>query len=306
MGKAFFTELKALIAKYDPTTGVAEQPVQEQKNLFPEPGIWVFESKISGRKWMMDLKDITNDTINNNWAFVLDTREFHKHPSCWGVLSNVVPSTVRRPRIQELLELPDECPGKLRLENDKVYYIKSDQSNEWIFKFDSLIGDLGKTKKYCFFEPNSLVSDGHGFLFETNHSVQAIRIATPEDLERLPVEHELRGKKLATTYKEVVEAVKPTWVCDVNGGIEEISAAPYQLPTEQAAKQELAFIQIKNLEAYCADRFEGEREFVIDAYREGNLRYYTYTYGIIKVTKEAAEWLIANHPYPFLVFFGVN
>ena len=57
MEKAFFQELKALIAKYDPTTGVAEQPVQEQKNLFPEPGIWVFESS-GNDKWIIDFKGI--------------------------------------------------------------------------------------------------------------------------------------------------------------------------------------------------------------------------------------------------------
>ena len=112
---------------------------------------------------------------------------------------------------------------------------------------------------------------------------------------------------LAATYSEVVDVVKPKWTCKVNGEfINWPSSDPYQLPTESAAKQDRAYIQIKNLEAYCAAKFEGERDYIIDICSDGKLFPMECTYGIIKVTEKAAEWLIANHPEPFLVFFGVK
>lgn len=113
--------------------------------------------------------------------------------------------------------------------------------------------------------------------------------------------------KLATTYDEVVEAVKPLWVCDVYGSIIKYTTPDhYQLHTEQAAKQDRSFIQIKNLEAYCADMFVGERNCIVDITENGELVCYASEYGLIKVAYNAGEWLIAKHPEPFLVFFGVN
>lgn len=111
---------------------------------------------------------------------------------------------------------------------------------------------------------------------------------------------------LATTYEEVAEAVKPTWICACNGKVFETEDDHYQLPTKQSAKQDKAFIQIKNLEAYCAANFEGDRNYVIDVRISGTMSYYEFPYGIIKITEEAAEWLIENHPEPFLIFFGVK
>ena len=111
--------------------------------------------------------------------------------------------------------------------------------------------------------------------------------------------------KLATNYNEVVEDVKPRWLCACSGEIFETSYDPCQLPTEAAAKQSRAFIQIKNLEAYCAERFEGEMHCSIIVLN-GNLCKDYKKHAPFKFTREAAEWLIANHHEPFLVFYGVK
>ena len=97
-----------------------------------------------------------------------------------------------------------------------------------------------------------------------------------------------------------------SYFCSSLGEIIKGNTSNYQLPTEAAAKQDRAYIQIKNLEAYCAKKFEGERDCCVDIHSDGSLVVIEYPYGIIKVTSEAAEWLIANHPEPFLVFFGVK
>lgn len=112
---------------------------------------------------------------------------------------------------------------------------------------------------------------------------------------------------IAATYEKVIDVVKPKSVCYDSGNLGVMpSYGKYFLPSKSAAKQDRAFIQIKNLEAYCAAKFPGERDHIIDIYSNGELCSMECTYGIIKVTREAAEWLIANHSEPFLVFFGVK
>lgn len=112
---------------------------------------------------------------------------------------------------------------------------------------------------------------------------------------------------LAATYEEVVDVVKPKWYCMYDLDLIEYEYYDKgQLPTEAAAKQDAAFRQIKNLEAYCAVRFDVEREYSVTVLNNGKLVIEKCMYGFIRVSSKAAEWLIANHPEPFLVFFGVK
>jgi len=112
--------------------------------------------------------------------------------------------------------------------------------------------------------------------------------------------------KLATTYKEVVEAVKPLFVVYCNGETGNNNTPdPYQLPTEAAAKQAAAFTQIKNLEAYCADRFEGERKWTI-VIDDGYVLLGLFNSAPFKFKKEAAEFVMKHFPEIFKQYYGVE
>lgn len=112
--------------------------------------------------------------------------------------------------------------------------------------------------------------------------------------------------KLATTYEEVVEAVKPIWMCMVSGSIVRCTSPDhYQLPTKSAANQDKAFIQIKNLEAYCADRFDGERECTVVSRNKVLLVSYAVD-PPFKFTKEASDFVIQHFPEIFKTYYGVN
>lgn len=121
-------------------------------------------------------------------------------------------------------------------------------------------------------------------------------------------EHPEKPKStLAATYEEVAEAVSPKYTISILGGsVYDTTYYPYAIPTEAAAKQARAYIQIKNLEAYCAVKFPGKRNCTVDAADTGGLFLMECTYATIKVTREAADWIIKNHPEPFLIFFGVK
>ena len=153
------------------------------------------------------------------------------------------------------------------------------------------IGDVVKVDEDNSSTPHCILPNGERYQF------------FPMTLRHLP-DYQPQPK-LATTYDEVVEEVKPLWVCDVFGDIEETYYDPYQLPTKSAARQDAAFIKIKNLEAYCADRFEGEMHCSIIVLK-GNLCKDYRKHAPFHFSKEAGEWLIENHPEPFLVFYGVK
>ena len=133
---------------------------------------------------------------------------------------------------------------------------------------------------------------------------QELTIKMREALRHLP--NYQPKPKLATNYEEVVEAVKPSWVCCADGSFAKAGIKSFYIPTEAAAKQSRAFTQIKNLEAYCAERFEGERDYTVFLNCDMNLRYQEVDYAPFHFTRDAAEWLIANHTEPFLVFYGVK
>lgn len=111
--------------------------------------------------------------------------------------------------------------------------------------------------------------------------------------------------KLATTYKEVAEAVRPRLVCDVNGCITDYGVYNYALPNKQAFKQDRAFIQIKNLEAYCANRFEGEMHCSIIVLN-GNLCKDYKKHAPFHFSKEAADFVIQHFPEIFKTYYGVK
>ena len=157
---------------------------------------------------------------------------------------------------------------------------------------------------FCFKTGDVIQIDEDGSLIPFCISQNGERRAiSPRKLRHLP--NYKPKPALAATYDEIVDVVKPKWTCKVNGEfINWPSSDPYQLPTESAAKQDRAYIQIKNLEAYCAAKFPGERDHSISCRSSGELFLHQAAYSIIKVTRKAAEWLIANHPEPFLIFFG--
>lgn len=112
--------------------------------------------------------------------------------------------------------------------------------------------------------------------------------------------------KLATTYEEVVAAVKPTWVCCADGSFVKARIKPFYIPNEQAAKQDRAFIQIKNLEAYCAGKFEGERRYVINISFSGSLIKYPSNHAPFHFSKEAADFVMEHFPEVFKIYYGVK
>lgn len=217
-------------------------------------------------------------------------------------------------QLEQLLKDAEEVTAKMRealasmdnpainMEHGKWYRVNS--GHDWLIKFDRW-----EDKKIMVLDSFCISTDsnyGGGYHCDINH-IKSYSPATPEDMQLLPDGHPEKPKPaLAATYGEVVDEVKPLWSCSRAGGIFKTYTNPYSLPTEAAAKQARAFIEIKNWEAYCAAKFEGERDCCVDIHADGSLISMEYKYGIIKVTREAAEWLIANHPEPFLVFFGVK
>lgn len=224
-------------------------------------------------------------------------------------------------QFEQLLKDAEEVTAKMRealahmdksainMEHGKWYRVGIGTENrvsDWLLKFshkeDNTIYSFYGYSLITKSEYKKL--DKHCYINE----IKSYSPATLEDMQLLPDGHPEKPKPaLAVTYEEVADAVKPEWLCEVDGNINRWNSIDhYQLPTEAAAKQDRAYIQIKNLEAYCADRFEGERDYTLFVNCDMNLRYEEVDYAPFHFTREAAEWIIANHPEPFLVFFGVK
>ena len=218
-------------------------------------------------------------------------------------------------QLEQLLKQAEEVTAKMRealrsmdepainMEYGKWYSIN--MVDYWLIKFDRL--DDNKVMVLDAFSISSSIRYGAGFNCYLNQ-IQSYSPATQEDMQLLPDGHPEKPKPaLAATYEEVVNVVKPEWVIGCKSpDAWKTSPDPYQLPTEQAANQHRAFIQIKNLEAYCAVKFEGNMAHTIEIPVASILIHVVKANAPFKFTKEAAEWLIANHPEPFLVFFGVK
>jgi len=218
-------------------------------------------------------------------------------------------------QFEQLLKLAEETTnilrealaqiGKPAINMEHGWWYRVNSGRDWLIKFDLLIDErIMVLDSFCI---STYSTYGAGYHWNINE-IKSYTPATPEDMMLLPDGHPEKPKPaLAATYEEVVDVVKPKWLCDAHGEINSWSSTdPFQLPTEQAANQHRAFIQIKNLEAYCAEKFEGERECTIDVDDAGNLVSYESVYGVIKVSESAAEWMIKTHPEPFLIFFGVK
>ena len=218
-------------------------------------------------------------------------------------------------QLEQLLKDAEEVTAKMRevlasmdkpainMEHGKWYRVQATWN--WLIKFNKF---EGKSVFALDTVPLNVVTEGRPGYFCDVNNIKSCTPATPEDMQLLPDGHPEKPKPaLAATYDEIADVVKPKWAFKSFEGtpVSFDEQDPYQLPTESAAKQTAAFSQIKNLEAYCAAKFEGERDYSV-IYVCNRLRVNHTDYDYIKVTKEAAEWLIANHPEPFLVFFGVK
>lgn len=219
-------------------------------------------------------------------------------------------------QLEQLLKDAEEVTAKMRevlasmdkpainMEHGKWYRVQATWN--WLIKFNKF---EGKSVFALDTVPLNVVTEGRPGYFCDVNNIKSCTPATPEDMQLLPDGHPEKPKPaLAATYDEIADVVKPKWAFKSFEGtpVSFDEQDPYQLPTESAAKQTAAFSQIKNLEAYCAVKFDGDRNNIIDVDAEGGLFPVECDYGIIKVTREAANWLIANHPEPFLVFFGVK
>lgn len=217
-------------------------------------------------------------------------------------------------QLEQLLKDAEEVTAKMRealanmdkpaINMEHGWWYRVNSGRDWLIKFDLLIDKrIMVLDSFCISTYSTFGAGHHWNISE----IKSYTPATPEDMQLLPDGHPEKPKPaLAATYEEVGDVVKPEWLCTPGGSVVRTFVKPYQLPTEAAAKQGRTYIQIKNLEAYCAEKFEGERECTIDVDDAGNLVSYESVYGVIKVSESAAEWLIKTHPEPFLIFFGVK
>jgi len=217
-------------------------------------------------------------------------------------------------QLEQLLKDAEEVTAKMRealarmdkpaINMDQGKWYRVEATWIWLIKFDKFEGERVIALDAV---PLNVVTDcGSGYFCDIR-DIKSYTPAIPEDMMLLPDGHPEKPKPaLAATYEEVVEVVQPMWLMCSNGDFEYSYKEPYHLPNETSAKQSAAYIQIKNLEAYCADRFEGDKDCTIDVDDAGNLVCYDSVYGSIKVSFKAGQWLIENHPEPFLVFFVVK
>ena len=109
------------------------------------------------------------------------------------------------------------------------------------------------------------------------------------------------------TYAEIAEVVNGTWHVTPWGGITQYTTTSrYQLPTASAAKQDAAFRQIKVLEAYCKEKFEGEATETIMVNDSGDLFAIQFIYAPFYFTQKASDWLISTFPEIFKTFYNVT
>ena len=143
---------------------------------------------------------------------------------------------------QKELELLQQFP----YEKGQLVYVEVNKEGKWISKFDKILENRFRdTDSFSF--RNNMQYRNEGFLCFINE-ITTHRLATIEDLNRLPDWHKWKPKKLPTTIEEVCDVLKPSWyLAFTTNEILKGPASPSSSSTQQNAERVRSYNNLLNV-----------------------------------------------------------